>query len=56
MDRNLPYWLAMVMCVGFIIGGIVWSEPAAIWIGVGLIVFVNIYGAIAAILEKRKQK
>lgn len=56
MDRNLPYWIGMVVCVGFIIGGIAWNEPAAIWIGVGLIAFINIYGVIAAKIEKRKEK
>lgn len=56
MDRNTPYWVGMAVCVCFIVGGIVWDEPAAIWIGIGLMLFANIYGEVAALLEKRKQK
>lgn len=56
MDRNQAYWIGMIvsgMLIGFAVNDRSWLEFG---IGAGLIAFVNVYGYVAAKLEKRKVK
>lgn len=52
MTTNPAFWVVMAVCAFFMIGGIFWKEPVAVWIGGGIFL-VTIVGTIISDAKKK---